>query len=50
MKDIEKIIATRRSVRSFDTNEPMTEKESVILRTAFADTESPFGGKLAVEL
>ncbi|MBD5372349.1 MAG: hypothetical protein HDR75_03265 [Bacteroides sp.] len=50
MTDIEKIIETRRSVRSFDTNEPMTEKEAEILRTAFAEIKSPFGGKLAVEL
>ena len=41
MKDIENIIETRRSVRSFDTNEPMTEKEAEILRTAFAEIESP---------
>ena len=43
MKDIEKIIETRRSVRSFDTNEPMTEKGAEILRTAFTEIESPFG-------
>ena len=47
---MKKIIETRRSVRSFDTNESMTEKEAEILRTAFAEIESPFGGKLAVEL
>lgn len=44
MKDIEKIIATRRSVRSFDTNEPMTEKEPEILRTAFAEQSRPLVG------
>lgn len=50
MKDLEKIIAERRSVRSFDTNEPMTEKEAEVLRAAFAGIESPFGGKISVGL
>lgn len=50
MKDIDKIIAERQSVRSFDTNEPMTEKEAEILRQAYADAKSPFGGKVSVAL
>lgn len=50
MKNIDKIIAERRSVRSFNTNEPMSEKEAEILRAAFADAKSPFGGKVSVEL
>lgn len=50
MKNIDEIIAERRSVRSFNTSATMTEKEADILRKAFADTESPFGGKIAVEL
>lgn len=50
MKNIDKIIAVRRSVRSFNTNEPMTEKEADILRETFSETESPFGGKVSVAL
>lgn len=50
MKDIDKIIAERRSVRSFNPNEQMTEKEAAILRAAIADTQSPFGGRVVVEL
>lgn len=50
MKDLDMIIAERRSVRSFDTHRQMTEKEAEILQAAFAETESPFGGNVAVEL
>lgn len=50
MKNIDKIIEERRSVRSFNTNKPMTEKEAATLRSAFDDAQSPFGGKVSVEL
>lgn len=50
MKDLEKIIAERRSVRSFNTNEPMTKKEADVLRAEFEEIKSPFGGKISVEL
>lgn len=48
--DIDRIIAERRSVRSYNTNEPMTEKEAGILRTAIAEAKSPFGGKVSIAL
>lgn len=50
MKDIEKIIEERRSVRSFNTTKLMTEKEAGILRAAIDDAKSPFGGKVSVAL
>lgn len=40
----------RRSVRSFNSKEPMTEKEAEILRAAITDAKSPFGGKVSLEL
>lgn len=50
MKDIENIIEERRSVRSFNTEKPMTEKEAGVLREAIEDAESPFGGKVSIAL
>lgn len=50
MKDIDRIIAERRSVRAFNTNEPMTEKEAAVLRAAIDEAKSPFGGKISVLL
>lgn len=50
MKDLDKVIADRRSVRTFNTREIMTEKEAEVLRAAFESANSPFGGKVAVVL
>lgn len=50
MKDIEKIIEERRSVRSFNPAEPLTEKEVEALRKAMAEAVSPFGGEVAMQL
>lgn len=50
MKDIEEIIKERHSVRSFNPRQPMAEKEVEILHEAIADSGSPFGGKVAIEL
>lgn len=50
MKDIEKIISVRKSVRSFDSAQTLSDSVVTTLRQAFADAQSPFGGQIAVEL
>ncbi|MDE6782165.1 MAG: nitroreductase family protein, partial [Paramuribaculum sp.] len=50
MKDLDRIIAERRSVRSFDIHRQMTEKEAEILLSELARAESSFGGKVTIEL
>lgn len=50
MKDLDAIIAARKSVRSFDTAHPLSENDVEALRKAITDAKSPFGGKIAVEL
>lgn len=50
MKDLEKIINERRSVRSFDTSRQMTDQEVSTLREAITEAQSPFGGRICVEL
>lgn len=50
MTDIDKIIEERRSVRSFDAQQPLSDSEIEVLRQAVREAESPFGGKVAIEL
>lgn len=50
MKDIEQIIAERRSVRSFDKQHPLSQQDVESLREAVTDAKSPFGGKISIGL
>lgn len=50
MIDIYRIIAERRSVRSFNPGKPLTDNEADVLRSAYEHTESPFGGKVVMKL
>lgn len=50
MKDIDKIIMERRSVRSFDKNKPLTDNDTATLRKAMEDAKDSFGGKVSIEL
>lgn len=50
MKDIDKIITERHSVRTFDKEHPLTQQEVAMLRSALEEASSPFGGKVSIEL
>lgn len=50
IENIDKIIEERRSVRSFNTSEPLTASEVETLRKAVEEAESPFGGKVSIAL
>lgn len=50
MNDLDKIILERKSVRSFDKQRPLSANEVETLRKAIADSQSPFGGKVSIEL
>lgn len=50
MNNIDKVIMERRSVRSFDKQKPLSADDVDTLRKAIAEAQSPFGGKVSIEL
>lgn len=50
MKDFDNIIIERHSVRTFDSQKPLSEKDVETLQRAIAEAKSPFGGKMSLAL
>lgn len=50
MDNIDKIIEARHSVRSFNSDRPLTTSEVEILSSSVEEAKSPFGGKVSIVL
>lgn len=50
MENIDKIIMERRSIRSFNKEKPLTDKDTETLHKAIEEAIDPFGGKVSIAL